>query len=62
MPSSPQPPHSDQRHQQDQLLIDTLSPRAVLRFGEPYLTGHELDDSGGDNANNNSDSAISKRY
>jgi DNA-binding LacI/PurR family transcriptional regulator len=33
--------------QQDQLLIDTLSPRAVLRFGEPYLTGHELDDSGG---------------
>jgi DNA-binding LacI/PurR family transcriptional regulator len=32
---------------QDQLLIDTLSPRAVLRFGEPYLTGHELDDSGG---------------
>jgi hypothetical protein len=44
---TPQPPHSDQRHQQDQLLIDTLSPRAVLRFGEPYLTGHELDDSGG---------------
>jgi DNA-binding LacI/PurR family transcriptional regulator len=40
-------PHSDQRQQQDQLLIDTLSPRAVLRFGEPYLTGHELDDSGG---------------
>ena len=40
-------PSSDQRQQQDQLLIDTLSPRAVLRFGEPYLTGHELDDSGG---------------
>jgi DNA-binding LacI/PurR family transcriptional regulator len=40
-------PRSDQRQQQDQLLIDTLSPRAVLRFGEPYLTGHELDDSGG---------------
>jgi DNA-binding LacI/PurR family transcriptional regulator len=39
-------PPADQR-QQDQLLIDTLSPRAVLRFGEPYLTGHELDDSGG---------------
>jgi DNA-binding LacI/PurR family transcriptional regulator len=37
----------DERSQQDQLLIDTLSPRAVLRFGEPYLTGHELDDSGG---------------
>jgi DNA-binding LacI/PurR family transcriptional regulator len=40
-------PHPDQRQEQDQLLIDTLSPRAVLRFGEPYLTGHELDDSGG---------------
>jgi len=40
-------PRPDQRQQQDQLLIDTLSPRAVLRFGEPYLTGHELDDSGG---------------
>jgi DNA-binding LacI/PurR family transcriptional regulator len=31
----------------DQRQIDALSPRAVLRFGEPYLTGHELDDSGG---------------
>jgi DNA-binding LacI/PurR family transcriptional regulator len=40
-------PDPDQRQQQDQLLIDALSPRAVLRFGEPYLTGHELDDSGG---------------
>jgi DNA-binding LacI/PurR family transcriptional regulator len=38
---------ADHGDQQDQLLIDTLSPRAVLRFGEPYLTGHELDDSGG---------------
>jgi DNA-binding LacI/PurR family transcriptional regulator len=28
-------------------LIDAVSPRAVLRFGEPYLTGRELDDSGG---------------
>jgi DNA-binding LacI/PurR family transcriptional regulator len=42
-----QSPRPDQREQQDQLLIETLSPRAVLRFGEPYLTGHELDDSGG---------------
>jgi DNA-binding LacI/PurR family transcriptional regulator len=31
----------------EQRQIDALSPRAVLRFGEPYLTGHELDDSGG---------------
>ena len=28
-------------------LLDAIAPRAVLRFGEPYLTGHELDDSGG---------------
>jgi DNA-binding LacI/PurR family transcriptional regulator len=44
---TPQSLHPEQQHQQDQLLIDALSPRAVLRFGEPYLTGHELDDSGG---------------
>jgi DNA-binding LacI/PurR family transcriptional regulator len=30
-----------------QLVLDAIAPRAVLRFGEPYLTGHELDDSGG---------------
>ena len=28
-------------------VLDTVVPRAVLRFGEPYLTGRELDDSGG---------------
>ena len=28
-------------------LLDAIAPRAVLRFGEPYLTGQELDDSGG---------------
>ena len=28
-------------------VLDTVIPRAVLRFGEPYLTGRELDDSGG---------------
>lgn len=28
-------------------VLDTIVPRAVLRFGEPYLTGRELDDSGG---------------
>jgi DNA-binding LacI/PurR family transcriptional regulator len=30
-----------------QRMFDAIAPRAVLRFGEPYLTGHELDDSGG---------------
>ena len=28
-------------------VLDAIAPRAALRFGEPYLTGHELDDSGG---------------
>jgi len=28
-------------------VLDAIRPRAALRFGEPYLTGHELDDSGG---------------
>jgi DNA-binding LacI/PurR family transcriptional regulator len=31
----------------ERLVVDTIAPRAVLRFGEPYLTGRELDDSGG---------------
>jgi DNA-binding LacI/PurR family transcriptional regulator len=28
-------------------VLDAIAPRPALRFGEPYLTGHELDDSGG---------------
>jgi DNA-binding LacI/PurR family transcriptional regulator len=36
--------HSDDA---ERLVLDTIVPRAVLRFGEPYLTGRELDDSGG---------------
>ncbi len=28
-------------------MLDAVVPRAVLRFGEPYLTGRELDDTGG---------------
>jgi DNA-binding LacI/PurR family transcriptional regulator len=31
----------------ERFVVDTIAPRAVLRFGEPYLTGRELDDSGG---------------
>jgi DNA-binding LacI/PurR family transcriptional regulator len=31
----------------ERFVLDTVAPRAVLRFGEPYLTGRELDDSGG---------------
>src|SRR5580693_546316 len=26
----------------ERLVLDTIVPRAVLRFGEPYLTGREL--------------------
>lgn len=28
-------------------IANVIAPRAVLRFGEAYLTGHELEDSGG---------------
>jgi DNA-binding LacI/PurR family transcriptional regulator len=28
-------------------IANAIAPRAVLQFGEVYLTGHELDDSGG---------------
>jgi DNA-binding LacI/PurR family transcriptional regulator len=31
----------------DSRLAGAIFPRAVLRFGEPYLTGRELDDTGG---------------
>ncbi|MER6081477.1 LacI family DNA-binding transcriptional regulator [Streptomyces sp. NPDC001833] len=28
-------------------VLDAITPRAVLRFAEPYLTGHDLEDRGG---------------
>ncbi|MGH2863267.1 MAG: LacI family DNA-binding transcriptional regulator [Solirubrobacteraceae bacterium] len=31
----------------DKQIADAISPRAVLRFGESYLSGQELEDSGG---------------
>jgi DNA-binding LacI/PurR family transcriptional regulator len=31
----------------ERFVRDTIVPRAVLKFGESYLTGRELDDSGG---------------
>ncbi|MGH3249251.1 MAG: LacI family DNA-binding transcriptional regulator [Trebonia sp.] len=39
--------HPDAQEAAERLVLDTIVPRAVLRFGEPYLTGRELDDSGG---------------
>ena len=37
----------DTTERSERLVLDTVIPRAVLRFGEQYLTGRELDDSGG---------------
>jgi DNA-binding LacI/PurR family transcriptional regulator len=31
----------------DKQVADVIAPRAVLRFGESYLSGHELEDAGG---------------
>ncbi|MGW7544780.1 LacI family DNA-binding transcriptional regulator [Streptomyces sp. NPDC054770] len=28
-------------------VLDAITPRAVIRFAEPYLTGHDLEDGGG---------------
>lgn len=39
--------HPDEGSRAQQAVLDSVMPRAVLRFGEPYLTGRELDDSGG---------------
>jgi DNA-binding LacI/PurR family transcriptional regulator len=39
--------HAHSHEAAERLVLDTIVPRAVLRFGEPYLTGRELDDSGG---------------
>jgi DNA-binding LacI/PurR family transcriptional regulator len=44
---SPDSPDSRDPRDTTRQLTDAIAPRAVLRFGEPYLTGRELDDSGG---------------
>ncbi|WP_406442482.1 LacI family transcriptional regulator [Streptomyces sp. NBC_00631] len=36
--------HSAEATQQ---VLDAITPRAVIRFAEPYLTGHDLEDRGG---------------
>jgi DNA-binding LacI/PurR family transcriptional regulator len=50
-PLAPVPPEgrSDEKAKISDLqqVLELVRPRAVLRFGEPYLTGHELDDGGG---------------
>jgi len=39
--------HGPETAEATRQALDTINPRAILRFGEPYLTGHELDDYGG---------------
>ncbi|GGN36970.1 LacI family DNA-binding transcriptional regulator [Streptomyces fuscichromogenes] len=39
--------HGHHTPQSTRRILDAIAPRAVLRFGETYLTGHELDDLGG---------------
>lgn len=39
--------HRHHTPQSTQQVLDAIAPRAVIRFGDSYLTGHELDDLGG---------------
>lgn len=39
--------HGHAAPQATQQILDTIVPRAVLRFGEAYLSGHALEDQGG---------------
>jgi DNA-binding LacI/PurR family transcriptional regulator len=39
--------HGTATPQAVQRTLDAIAPRAVLRFADAYLTGHELEDSGG---------------
>lgn len=39
--------HGHHTPQSTQQVLDVIAPRAVIRFGETYLTGRELDDLGG---------------
>jgi DNA-binding LacI/PurR family transcriptional regulator len=39
--------HGHDTPQSTRQILDAISPRAVIRFGETYLTGHGLDDVGG---------------
>ena len=39
--------HGHSAPEATQQMLDVIAPRAVLRFGEAYLSGRELEDSGG---------------
>jgi DNA-binding LacI/PurR family transcriptional regulator len=41
--------HGHATPQSTQQVLDAIAPRAVLRLGEAYLTGHALDDGGWEN-------------
>ncbi|MFD6274418.1 LacI family DNA-binding transcriptional regulator [Streptomyces sp. NPDC060209] len=38
--------HGHQTTQDTQQILDAIAPRAIFRFGDPYFTGHDLDDLG----------------
>ncbi|WP_406150777.1 LacI family DNA-binding transcriptional regulator [Streptomyces sp. NBC_01012] len=39
--------HGHQSPEAARQVLDVIAPRAVLRFGEAYVTGHDLEDRGG---------------
>ena len=39
--------HGPRRQQATERILNAIAPRAILRFAEPYITGHELEDGGG---------------
>lgn len=39
--------HGHSEPEDDKQVVDVIAPRAVMRFGESYLSGHELEDAGG---------------
>ncbi|MGW2288800.1 LacI family DNA-binding transcriptional regulator [Streptomyces phaeochromogenes] len=39
--------HGHHTPPETQRVLDAIRPRAVIRFAEPYLTGHDLEDRGG---------------
>lgn len=42
--------HGPRTRASTEQILHAIAPRAVLRFAEPYLTGHDLEDGGGDGA------------
>ena len=39
--------HGPRTHRATEQILHAIAPRAILRFAEPYKTGHDLEDGGG---------------